>query len=383
MRDIAIAKPFLDSSESEAVLRVLKSGWISSGPVCEAFEKKLAGFVGVRFAKAVNSGTSAIQLALLACEIKPGDEVIVPAFTCVAALNPIEHIGAHPVLVDIELDTFSMDPDLLVRKFSTKTKAVAVGHLFGLPAPMDRIMNAVRRHRIKIIEDAALGLGGRISGRNAGSFGEAAVLSFHPRKIITTGEGGMVLTNSPEINSKVAALRSYGASVQAWKRHHKRLFDLPQYEKAGFNYKLSDILAAVGLEQAKKLGAMIKRRRVIASRYDKAFSDIPWLAIPSVPDECEHAYQSYVCLLKASDPDVLSRKRSRLFSHLKAKGISSVQGAQSMAEIAFFRRKYGWRPEAFPKALLADRGTLALPIYPSLSESDQERVIKAVLSFRF
>jgi perosamine synthetase len=378
---IPVARPYLDAFEEEAVLRVLRSGWISTGPVTEAFEKELAAYAGVKFAKAVNSGTSAILLALLACGVRPGDEVIVPAFTCVATLNPIEQIGARPVPVDIEQETFAINPAGLARAVTQKTKAVLAVHLFGLPAPMHRIADAIPSGKIEVIEDAALGLGGRIQGRPVGGFGTAAILSFHPRKLITTGEGGMVLTDVPDIDARVARLRNYGADVQAWKRHQGKLSSLPDYREAGFNCKLPDVLAAIGLEQAKKLPNMLKLRKTVADRYDSLLSGIPWLVLQSAPHEVEHAHQSYVVRIQGKTPDESVQTRDRLFARLHDHGIAAVQGAQSMAGISYYRDKYGWRPGDFPVALMADQTSMALPIYPGLAESDQDRVVAAVRSF--
>ena len=378
---IPIAKPYTDASEEEAVLRVLRSGWISQGAVGEAFEKAVAEFVGVPFARAVNSGTSAIHLALLACGVRAGDDVVVPAFTCVATLHPVERIGARPVPADIGLETYAMDPDRAAAAVTPRTRAVIVVHPFGCCAPMDRFEDVLATHPVAVVEDAALGLGGRIRGRNAGSWGRASTLSFHPRKMITTGEGGMVLTADAGIDGSVSRLRNYGASVAAWKRHGNRLFDLPEYDGAGFNFKLSDLLAAVGLEQVKKLPDMLNRRRAIARRYHEALSGVPWLKPPSVPDGYDHAYQSYVCRLDGTDPDALERVRSRLFLHLDGNAIAAVQAAQSRATVAYYRRTYGWAPGDFPNALLADRAGFALPIHPGLATADQDRVIDAVRSF--
>jgi perosamine synthetase len=378
---IPVAKPWLDVTEEDAVVRVLRSGWISAGPVCEAFEKAMASFVGVRYARAVNSGTSALLLALSSCGIEAGDEVIVPVFTCVATLNPIEQIGARPVPVDIDPFTYAMDAEKLARAVTEKTKAVVAVHPFGLPAPMREIMKAVPPGRIRVIEDAALGLGGRIQGRQAGTFGTAAILSFHPRKLITTGEGGMVLTDMPEIDAMVASLRNYGADTQAWKRHQGMLCVLPEYRQAGYNCKMPDVLAAIGLEQARKLPDILGMRKKIADRYCAQLSGIPWLVLQAVAEGFEHAHQSFIIRLKTDCLDSAEKARERLFFHLHENGIAAVQGAQSMADVSYYRDRYGWMPGDFPNARLADRTTLALPIYPGLTSFEQDRIVQVLLSF--
>ena len=381
MLKIPVARPYFDRREEEAALRVLRSGWVSMGPVCAEFESAMAAYVGVPYARAVNSGTSAIQLALLACGVRPGQEVVVPAFTCVATLNPIEQIGGRPVPVDIEPDTFAMDPGLLSKALTPDTGAVIAVHLFGLPGRIESIQSQASGLDVPLIEDAALGLGGRTGDRSVGCFGDAAVLSFHPRKMIAVGEGGMVLTHSETIAQSVAVMRNYGASIQAWDRHQGRLFDLPEYDAAGFNYKMPDLLAAVGLEQAGKLPEMLGLRRQIARRYDAALADLPWLKPPEVPVGMEHGYQSYVCRVLNGDADAARAARSRLFHHLAESGIGAVQGAQSMASVGYYRRKYGWKPGDFPVALMADAQSVALPMFPGLTEADQNRVIRAVRSF--
>ena len=381
---VPIAKPYFDQNESRAVSDVLESGWVSQGPKSVEFEKALATYIGVKHGRAVNSGTTAIHCALLACGVQSGDEVIVPAFTCVATLHPIEYIGARPVIVDVELDTFGLDASRLREALSPRTKAIIVVHLFGLAAKVEEVLPLVAESEIKVIEDTALGLGARIGDRYVGSLGHAACLSFHPRKMITTGEGGMVLTNSDQVAARVAELRNYGASVPAWERHKGNLFDLPDYHQVGYNYKLTDIQAAVGLEQTRKLPAMVARRREIARRYDDSLAHLQWLRLPQEPNGRTHAYQSYICLLQARDGTDLASLadlRLRFLRHLADLEVASVQGAQAMTSVGYYHRKYGWDPHDFPAALRADAGTVSLPIYAGMSEDEQTHVIEAVRSF--
>jgi dTDP-4-amino-4,6-dideoxygalactose transaminase len=259
-----------------------------------------------------------------------------------------------------------------------------VVHLFGLAANIEEVMRCASHYGLKILEDAALGLGARVGERSVGSFGDAACLSFHPRKMITTGEGGMVLTDSDELAERVTRLRNYGASMPAWARHNGNLFDLPSYDQAGYNYKLTDIQAAIGLEQVKKLPGFLEARREIARQYDERLSALPWLELPQRPAGLTHAFQSYVCLVRAggNDLDATEALRLRFWRHLAKCGIASVQGAQAMPTIDFYHRKYGWRPQDFPVALRADKASVALPIYPTLTTDDQEKIIKSVRSFQ-
>jgi dTDP-4-amino-4,6-dideoxygalactose transaminase len=381
---IPIAKPYLDRDEHSEILKTLESSWISMGPKCAEFESLLASYVGMKHARAVNSGTSALHLALIACGVKPGDEVIAPAFTCVATLNPVEYIGARLVLVDIETNTFSLDVAKLIDAISTRTRAIIAVHLFGLPANIEEINRIASKYRVKVIEDAALSLGARTKTRLVGSFGEASCFSFHPRKMITTGEGGMILTNSEAIANLVSELRNYGASTSSWFRNRNNLFDLPNYEYAGYNYKLTDIQASIGIAQMKKLPMMLMMRRQIAKRYNEAFANLSWLRLPEESPGQTHAYQSYVCLLnpyKDKDLNDLENTRYRFFRHLSDCGIASVQGAQAITTINYYQKKYGWKHIDFPAALLAEKASVALPIYPSLSEKTQDYIIQSIYSF--
>jgi dTDP-4-amino-4,6-dideoxygalactose transaminase len=384
--NIPIAKPFLDFNEEEAVLEVLRSGWISQGPKVIEFEEKLAHFLEVKYGRAINSGTSAIHLALIALGIKPGDEVIVPAFTCVATLNPLESIGARPIIVDIEIENFGMDPNKIKHVITPRTKAIICVHLFGLAASIKPIVEIAKAHELSVIEDTALGLGACVGGKKAGSFGDASCLSFHPRKLITTGEGGLVLTNSKETADIISELRNYGASTQSWERHKSCLFSLPKYETAGFNYKLTDVQAAIGLKQLEKLNKILRLRRKIAKQYNQYLSDVPLLEIPKEPPGQTHSYQSYVCLIRkisGVDLNATDALRLKFLEHLSEYGIACVQGAQAMPTISYYQQKYGWKPEDFPNAYRADRASLALPIYPGMTDEEQERVIQAIRSFNY
>jgi len=233
---------------------------------------------------------------------------------------------------------------------------------------------------IAVIEDAALAVGARVGARHVGTFGVMACLSFHPRKTLTTGEGGMILTGSSAIAASVSALRSYGASVAAWDRHRGDVFALPRYESVGYNFKLTDLQASIGLVQTRKLPEILAARRAIARRYDEELGDIAILRTPREPEGRTHGYQSYVCRCDAGDGGVEGGEalRAGLHEHLRARGIASVPAAQSMASIAYYQRRYGWSSDRFPRASRADRCCLALPIYPGLTSVQQGEVIKAV-----
>jgi perosamine synthetase len=380
---IPIVRPHFGAEESAAALRAIESGWVSHGPRTAEFERAIAAEVGVAHGRAVNSCTNAILLTLLALGLRPGDEVIVPAFTCVAALNPIELLGGVPVPVDVELTSFGIDPAQLEAAITPRPRGVVFAHLFGLAADVEPVAAVCRARGLWLIEDIALGLGARAGGRAVGSFGDAAVLSFHPRKLLTTGEGGMVVTDSAELADKVAALRNYGASRPAWERHNQRLFDLPTYLVAGLNCKLTDIQGAIGVEQARRLPELIAARCRIAARYLDAFDALGWLSCARPRPGTDASWQSFVLVLggeQLSGEEAVAA-RDRLLVHLDEHRIAGVQGAQAMPLIQYYEERYGWPAAAYPRALFADRASLCLPMYPALSEADQDTVIEAVTGF--
>jgi dTDP-4-amino-4,6-dideoxygalactose transaminase len=386
---IPIAKPMFDDNEMRAILEPLKSGWVSQGPIVQEFENIFKSYVGTQYASAVSSGTAALHLALLACGVQPGDEVITSPFTCVATVNPIEYIGARPVFVDIDLKTFNIDASRVEEAINHRTKAIIAVHLFGLCADMDSLKEIAFKHNLVLIEDAALALGSFYKGQHAGSFGTAAIFSFHPRKMITTGEGGMVVTNNEEIDHKIKELRNYGASISAWHRHHGKLYTLPEYHHLGFNYKMTDIQASLGIAQMQKLESILKTRRRIAERYAEELSSIEWLVVPAEPPGYVHAYQSYVCLFNPDsalhNPESLEsahQLRNKLMDFLYEKGITTVQGAQAIHTVSYYKRKYGFSELDFPNALMADKLSIALPIYPQLSDQEQTYIIENLKSFR-
>jgi perosamine synthetase len=261
---IPVAKPLFDENEKKAILETLESGWVMQGPKVQEFERAVSEYVSGKFAKATSSGTAALHLALVACGIGRGDEVILPPFTCVASANPVEYIGAKPVFVDIDLKTFNIDVPKIEEAITESTKAIMPVHLFGLCADMGPIVRLAKEYDLKIIEDAALALGAFYKGKHAGTFGDTGCFSFHPRKMITTGEGGMIITNHAEITEMVEVLRNYGAAISAWQRHHGQFHVLPKYHVLGYNYKMTDIQASIGVEQMKKLPLLLNARKRLA-----------------------------------------------------------------------------------------------------------------------
>ena len=264
--NIPLARPYTDDSEIEAVSAVIRSGWITQGRKVAEFEELVAEYVGARFAVVVNSCTSALHLSLHLQGVGPGDEVICPSFTCVATANAIRHTGAIPVFVEIDPLTFNLDPDAAAAAISPKTQAIMVVHQIGLAADMDALMQIATDHNLVVIEDAACALGGDYKHKRIGGLGNPTCFSFHPRKIITTGEGGMITTNDETLAKRARMFRAHGAAISDIDRHDALGLVVTPYNEVGYNYRMTDMQATIGIEQMKKLPLLLERRREIVRR---------------------------------------------------------------------------------------------------------------------
>jgi dTDP-4-amino-4,6-dideoxygalactose transaminase len=383
---IPISKPLFGPEELRAVQAPIESGWVVQGRFVAEFERRFAAFTGAPFAAAATSCTTATHLALAALGLARGQEVIVPAFTWVSTANAVEYQGATPVFCDIDLASFNLDVAALPGLVSERTAGVMPVHLFGLCADMDPVLEVARARKLWVIEDAACALGGFYRGRHAGAFGDLAVFSFHPRKSITTGEGGMVTTARGDLDRLVRSLRDHGASRSDLARHSaSAAFLLSDYDVLGYNYRMTDIQGALGCAQMDRAAFILGERARLARRYDELLRGAGWLRTPAVPDGYVHGYQAYVCLYAPEEPSLrnvatLHDRRNRLMARLEAQGIATRQGTHAPIALGYYARKYGLRKEAFPNAWLADQLTIALPLYPQLSEAEQDSVVAAVLS---
>lgn len=375
---IPIARPALDAAELEAVAGPLTDGWVVQGPRVKEFEARFGDFAGAPHAVATSSCTTALHLALLALDIGPGDEVIVPALTWVATANVVEMCGARPVFCDVDPSTWNLDLTQLPALLTPRTRAVIAVHLFGLPCDMAAL--AVAAPGVPVIEDAACGFGARIQGRHVGTFGVAGCFSFHPRKAITTGEGGMVTTTDAALAARCRSLRDHGATAP---REAGGGFLLPEFNEVGYNYRLTDIQGAIGIAQMGKANWILAERARRALGYDTLLAGLTVLRTPVVPAGMTHGYQSYVCLFAPEPPtlanvDALNLRRNDVMAALEAEGISTRQGTHAVTTLGVYRKKYGLVPEDFPGALFGDRLTLALPLYPQMTDDEQTRVVEAL-----
>lgn len=365
---IPIAIPCFGEEEERAAAEVIRSGWVTQGPKVAEFERVVAEYCGTAHAVAVSNCTTALHLSLLTLGIGPGDEVICPSMSFIATANSIRHAGATPIFADVDPETYNLDPDAAESCITPRTKAIMVVHQIGLPADIDRFLALGAKHGIKILEDAACAIGSRYKGRPIGGHTEMACFSFHPRKVITTGEGGMITTNNTEYVRKLRLLRQHGMSVPDTVRHAARQVVTEEYACLGYNYRMTDIQAAVGIEQMKRLDWIVARRRGLAARYTEALSGHPWLRPPCVPEYAEFNYQSYAVQLTDDAPF----GRDEFMQRLLDQGIATRRGIM----LAHLEPAYaGHRSQPLPSSLCASSRSLLLPLYPQMTTATQDRVL--------
>lgn len=385
--NIPIARTSLLEEEIQSVLGPLRSGWLVQGPKVREFEEKWSAFTGARHSIAVTSCTTALHLSLAALGFGPGDEAIVPAFTWIATANVVEHLGGKVVFCDIALNTFNLDVQDVARKISPRTKAILPVHLFGLAADMDPIMDLARKHGLWVVEDAACGFGSTYQGRHVGTLGDTGCFSFHPRKAITTGEGGMIITQSDALAEKLRRLRDHGAAMTDLQRHMgARPYLLADHPDAGYNQRMTDLQAALGVAQMGRAQAIIDERRRLAEKYDDAFSQLAWLKTPVHMQGYGHGYQSYPCLFQPEPlvPGAIKRvnaERNEWMDRLQQAGISTRPATHAVHMLAFYREKYGLEPEDFPMAYAANDCSISLPLFHGMTEAELQYVIENVLQY--
>lgn len=374
-RQIQISLPSTGEEEWQATREPLMTGWLTQGPKVAAFEKAFAERHAVKHALATTSCTTGLHLILAAMGVGPGDEVILPAFTWVATANVVLYCGATPVFADVDRTTYNVDPADVARKLSPRTRAVIAVHLFGLCADMDELRSVLPSH-VPIIEDAACASGASYKGVAAGGLGLAAAFSFHPRKSITTGEGGMVTANDDALAETANQLRNHGASISEEQRHKgPRPYLLPEFNLLGFNYRMTDLQGAVGLVQLAKLDRFIDERDRWASWYMSELAAIPWLRMPQRPTDGRHAWQAFVTYV---DPASAPMPRNEIMEHLQRKGISTRPGTHAVHLLGYYRDRYGLKPDDLPGARDCDAHTMAIPLHNRMSADDYAYVVDAI-----
>jgi len=374
-RNIQIALPALGEEEWQAVREPLLSGWLTQGPRVAAFERAFAERHQVTHALATTSCTTALHLALAALDIGPGDEVIVPSFTWVATANAVLYCDATPVLCDVDCRTNNIDAASVALKLSPRTKAVIPVHLFGLCADMDGLREVLPAG-VKIVEDAACAAGATYRGLSAGALGDLACFSFHPRKSITTGEGGMLVTNDGNLAARANVLRNHGASISEEQRHHgPQPYLLSSFDELGFNYRMTDIQAAIGVVQLAKLDSFIDERDRWARFYREQLSDIEWLRQPALPNDGRHAWQAYVTYV---DPQTAPLQRNEIMARLHAMGVATRPGTHAVHALGYYRERFGYNIDDLPGARDCERNTMAIPLHNRMTESDYSYVVDCI-----
>ncbi len=369
---IPLARPGYGQAECDAVTEVLLSGRLIQGERVAAFEASVCDYTGARHAVAVNNCTSALHVSLLAMGVRPGDRVLVPALSWLSSANVIVQCGAEPVFVDVDSRTYNMDATDLARVLAemseaerAKVKAILSVHLFGQMADMSAIMALADQYGLVVLEDAACALGATFEKRQAGRWGQAGCFSFHPRKAITTGEGGMIITDDDRLARRLRALRNHGM------RWGERGVD---FVCAGYNYRMTEMQAALGVVQMGKVGALIAERIRAARRYDEALAASDWTR-PFVDERGTSVFQSYVLTL----PDAVQADRACIIAALKERGVETTIGSYCMPQTRWFRRTYGRAAsEHWPVSVWAYNALLALPLFSGLSEEEQERVVRCL-----
>ena len=360
---IRLAKPNITEEAIAAVADVLRSGNLVQGKYVQLFEQKLAEYLEVENAIVVTSGTAALHLSLIALDIKKGDEVIVPAFTFPATANVVELVGATPKFVDINLDDLCINTDLIEAAITDKIVAIMRVHEFGQAAKMDDILSICKKHNLMLIEDAACALGAEFNNKKVGTFGDLGCFSFHPRKAITTGEGGVITTNDNALAKKVRALRNHGMELENGKI---------EFNYAAYNYRMTDFQAVLGVYQLEDFDKQIKLRQKLAELYDKLLANIDWIITPKVFDNRKMTYQTYHIIVR-DDID-----RDSLIKKLNDHGIQANYGAQAVNIQKYYAEKYNVSRKQLPMAYNAFRKGIALPLGDFLNENDILKVCKVI-----
>ncbi|MCY2687953.1 DegT/DnrJ/EryC1/StrS family aminotransferase [Salinimicrobium sp. TH3] len=367
---IPIAKPFLSKEEAQAAYDTILTGWITQGPKVMEFEEKFAAFTGAKYAVAVSNCTTALHLSLIVAGIGTGDEVICPSMSYIATANAIKYVGATPVFAEVNPRDYNLDVVDVEKKITGKTKAVLLVHQMGMPADIDAFKELCAQYDLKLIEDAACAAGSAYKGEKIGSHSELVCFSFHPRKVITTGDGGMITTNRKDYYDRLKLLRQHGMSVNDRVRHTSEKVIFEDHVEVGYNYRLTDIQAAVGIKQLEKLDWIVQERRKVAAAYNSAFRDLEFIRLPLEKEEDFSNYQSYSVYLKDSSPV----DRNTLMQKLLDMGIATRRGIMNSHRETAYKESIEGLDLPISEDL-QDRSIL-LPVYVPMIDSEISFVIE-------
>lgn len=373
---IPFHRPSVGQEELEAVQRVLASGWLTTGPVTQEFERQFAEFVGCRYALAVNSATAALQLSMDSIGVGPGDEVLVPTYTFAATAAVVIHAGARPVFCDSMKNGFNMCPGDAERRITAKTKAIVPVHIAGQPCDLGRIQTLATKYGVQVIEDAAHALPASYNGKRVGAISELTAFSFYATKTISTGEGGMFTTDNEEYAQRATKMRLHGISGDAWKRYAKEGSWFYDVQYAGYKMNMCDVLAAIGCAQLAKCERFWQRRRAIANFYSDNFSSFEGLQVPALGhSDTEHSWHLYILRIR---PELLALTRNDFIRELKERGIGTSVHFIPLHLHSLYTQKYGCNRGDFPNAEDAYSRCISLPIFPDMTDEEVERVVSCV-----
>jgi len=402
MKEIPVIIPYIGEEENEEVKKVLTSGWVAQGPKVKEFEEKVAKYENTTYGIATTSCTTALHLGLIALGVGEGQDVLVPAFTFVATANAVLYTGATPILVDVNPNTYNVNVDeiektiqnnyelkqkkLINKNTGNQLTTIVPVNLFGLCADLPRVNEIAKKYNLKVLEDSACAFGAKIGDKFESEFGNPTCLSFHPRKSITTGEGGMILTNSEEIYNITTKLRSHGASKSEVARHKSAGYLLPDFNDLGYNYRMTDIQAAVGVAQLGKMTFITETRRSKADYYRKLLEKVDFITPPEVPDGYYHTYQSFVCMIDHEKLNMSIEEaaifRNDLMQKLEERKIATRVGTHAVHMLGYYKEKFDYEKTDFMGAYKADQLSITLPLYVQMSDEDQEYVINNILEIK-
>jgi dTDP-4-amino-4,6-dideoxygalactose transaminase len=370
---IDIARPYLIEEDAQAAYDTILTGWITQGPKVLEFEEKFAAYVDARFAVAVSNCTTALHLSMIVAGLGAGDEVICPSMSYIATANAIRYVGATPVFAEVQADSYNLDPLDVERRITARTKAILIVHQIGLPADIDAFKDLCGRYNLKLVEDAACAIGSSYKGAKIGSHSDLVCFSFHPRKVISTGDGGMITTNREDYYQRLKLLRQHGMSVNDRVRHESKTVVFEDHVELGYNYRLTDIQAAIGIKQLEKLDWIIQERRKIAGTYNEAFARLPYLRLPTEQSGYFSNYQSYSIYLEKDCPV----KRNELMQGLLDAGISSRRGVMNTHRESAYKL---WNNEfQLPVSEDLQDNSIILPLYVPMDHNDVNLIIETFL----
>ncbi len=368
---IHIAKPYLTVDEAQAAYDTILTGWITQGPRVAEFEEKFASYTGAKYAVAVSNCTTALHLAMIIAGVKRGDEVICPSMSYIATANCVKYAGAIPVFAEVVPFTYNLDVNDVEKKITNKTKAIILVHQMGLPGDINEFKNIAEKYNIKLIEDAACAIGSGYKGQKIGSHSNLVCFSFHPRKVISTGDGGMITTNNKEYYERIKLLRQHGMTVNDRVRHESKSVIFEEHVEIGYNYRMTDIQAAVGIKQLEKLDWIVEKRRAIAKRYQEAFADFDFIQLPTEREEQFFNYQSYNIYLKEKCPI----RRNELMQKLLDMGIATRRGVMLIHREKAYQE---YNSLSLPISQDLSDNSIIIPLYAQMTFEENDQVISAI-----